>query len=762
MSISSVYRRGGRWCFMSTKLAMTASVVLLLILISLLSTPGIAWSSTSCPNAALRAGASESLPDCRAYEQVSPIEKQGNVAVPVEPLPTTTAPSGERIAYLSRGSLPGAEGSSAEWSAHVSARTPTGWGTQDWTPPIVEPENTKVFLLDYDFSEDVSQAVIKAAFLPLAPGGMADAYNLFLRHPDGTYGLIDAGSPAVPIEGFCPEPEEKFGCFEAVDISAFAGASADFSHIAFESTAGFEPGPGFLSEALYEDSAAGLKLVGILPDGTAAGTSSAGGESLARYENTGNQDQRVAHAVSQDGSRIIFTAPADNGVPDPQQAGENQVYDRINGNETVELSAPELGSTLEDPTPRPAKFWAASSDGSRVFFTSAADLTTASKVGTQGGEDLYEYDFARPAGEKLHDLSVDTNAVDAARGASVLGVVGTSLAGDFVYFAADGELVPGEGSDGHPNLYVSHEGGPPTFVTTGAPTSREGTYVTPDGRHLAFMSTARIPTVEYPLGYDNTDAQTGNEDGEVYEYAAETKQLVCASCDPGNSRPVGSAYLGGTTRRPPGPLGEIFTGSLSTPFIQVRAMNDAGTRLFYSAPSPLDASLQKVYEYERGGEGTCGEPGGCRFKISGGGAGIDAFLGASAGGGDAFIATTTSLFPSDRDPLRDVYDARVDGGFPSPVAGGECHEGCRTPTVQPPPPVLVGSENGPSGNQPATRGATATPPHLRAAQLLRRALRACHRQRRSRPRKRCEVAARKRYGTHHGTLVASHDRKGRQ
>jgi hypothetical protein len=748
---------------------MTANVLLLLMLILLLSTPGIAWSSASCPNVSLRAGTSATLPDCRAYEQVSPIEKGGNAAVPVEPLPVTTAPSGERIAYLSRAGFFSAEGSSAAYSAHVSARTPAGWETRDWTPPIVEPQNTKVFLVDYDFSEDVSQAVIKTPFLPLAPGGIANAYNLFLRHANGTYGLIDSGPPAVPIEGFCPEPEEKFSCFEAVDISAFAGASTDYSHIAFESTAGFASGPGFLSEALYEDSPTGVRLVGILPDETAAETSTAGGGSAVRYENNdGEVDARVEHAVSQDGARIIFTAPADNGVPDPQQAGENQVYDRVNGNETVELSAPEPGSTPEDATPRPATFWAASSDGSRVLFTSAADLTTASRVGKQGGEDLYEYDFARPAGQKLHDLSVDTNTVDATSGASVLGVVGTSLDGNFVYFVADGELAPGEGADGHPNLYVVHDGGPPTFVTTlgdgdggvWAPADREA-YVTLDGRHLAFMSTAPVPTTEYPQGYDNTDAQTGNKDSEVYEYSAENRQLACASCDPGNTRPVGDAYLGGMTRLPPGPIGEVFTGTQSTPFIQVRAMNDAGTRLFYSAPSPSDASLQKVYEYERPGEGTCGESTGCRFKISGGGKGIDRFLGTSASGGDAFIATTTALSTSDRDPLRDVYDARVDGGLPKPVAGGECQEECRTPTVPPSLPVLVGSESGPSGNQPATKGTTVPSPHLTAAQLLRRALRACHRQRRGRPRKHCEGAARKSYRTH-ATVVASHNLKGRQ
>src|ERR1700687_1045532 len=135
------------------------------------------------------------------------------------------------------------------------------------------------------------------------------------------------------------------------------------------------------------------------------------------------------------------------------------VYDRIGGSETVELSAPALGATPNVTTAEPATFWAASADGSRVFFTSSAELTTVSNTGTaNGGEDLYEYDVKA---QHLTDLTVDTNPEDTANGAMVRGVVGASSDGSYVYFVASGVLDAGNGVAGQPNLYVVHDGGKP-------------------------------------------------------------------------------------------------------------------------------------------------------------------------------------------------------------------------------------------------------------------------------------------------------------
>ncbi len=734
-----------------------------------------ASGSAGCANGGLRTGASANLPDCRAYEQVSPEAKGGFAAYPRSGTPVQTAPSGDAISYLGFNAFPGALGSSALHAAHVSVRASSGWETTDRTPAVPKAEGLKIYKVDYAFSEDLTQGVLRVPFIPLAPGSTPYAYNLFAQHSNGQYSLVNSTPPTMPIELFCG-PEELASCFEFFDISAFAGASGDFSHVIFESTSQLTAqAPGPFVESLYESTGGEVRLVGMLPDGTVAGSSTAGAGSSVRYSDGQSEaDRRVEHAVSQDGSRIIFQAPADNGEPDPAQVGLTEVYDRVEGRETVELSAPEAGSKPVDNTPQAATFWAASVDGSRVFFTTAADLTTQAKTGSEGGEDLYEYDFHRPAGEKLVDLSVDANPADAASGASVLGVVDVSSDGSYAYFVARGELVPGKGVAGQPNLYMEHDGTSLAFIATlsGAGScslqNRVSTdacdwtpflpqleaYVTPDGRHLAFTSTMRLPTVGHPEGYDNIDRNTGEADSEIYEYDADTGQLVCGSCGISGASAVGDALIGGIIWIKQRENGEQYYVGVSTPFYHARAMNDAGTQLFYNAPSQSGSSPSKVYEYEHDGEGSCHEAGGCKYMISSSGNGIDQYLGESADGNDAFFVTTESLVTTDVDSLRDVYDARMDGGFAAPPTESDCQADCRVlGNALDGSPSLVGSAIASSGNLTTARSKSPT-----VAQRFAKALRACRAKKNRRKRTHCEAVARHRYGK---AKPRSH-RKGRR
>lgn len=58
----------------------------------------------------------------------------------------------------------------------------------------------------------------------------------------------------------------------------------------------------------------------------------------------------------------------------------------------------------------------------------------------------------------------------------------------------------------------------------------------------------------------------------------------------------------------------------------------------------------------------------------------------SASGSDIFFTTHTQLVGQDTDSLRDVYDARVDGGFPRPVVALPCAgELCQGSAGQPSP-----------------------------------------------------------------------------
>jgi hypothetical protein len=716
----------------------------------------------ACPNAQFRSGASEHLPDCRAYEQVSPVEKYGQDAAALQPLePAQSAPCEEgepcTLAYMNVGAaFDGALGNELP-DAYLATRGSNGWQTTPLSPPTLQAPANSNARVSYAFSDDISQAVLRVPLQQLTEGAPAGVYNLFLRNASGGYSLVTTVAPPEPPPSACGN------CFEGEDVPAFAGASGDFAHVLFEANDSLIPGaPAGGVDNLYEATAGHLSLVGVLPDGSIPphGATAGGG-----IEVGDEHAHELEHAISQDGSHVVFEADADGGLPDPEQNSMTELYDRIHGSTTVEVSAPAPGARPGECETRggvcnaePAQFWGASADGAFVYFTSKASLTKQSFTGMEAsepeppenpGNDLYRYSVA--TGE-LTDLTVDTTDED---GAGVLGVAGSSQDGSYVYFVADGKLASGAES-GKPNLYVWYESAEGTssvsFIATLAPPSeaeaenvealRLGSafqyssdvedwssrptasqaYVTPDGRHLAFMS------VEPLTGYDNDDEEDGEPDHEVFEYSAETGTLVCASCDPGGTAPLGSAFLGAK-----------LSERVSTPFHQPRSSSDDGTRLFFTSPDPLVPGLsggsEKVFEYEEGAP---------RLISGTEGGGSSVFLDASASGSDVFFATREQLVPADKDGLVDVYDARVDGGIlalaePMPCQGGACREPL---TSAPSFSVPLSASFAGVGNL-----ARLPPPpaKLTRKQLLARALDGCRKLRSRKRRAACVAAANRRY-----------------
>lgn len=614
--------------------------------------------------------------------------------------------------YLNNESFPGAPANTANFAGHMAVETGSGWQTEELTPAVPSGEYVEPYNVSYIFSSDLTGEILRVP-VRLTEKATQHIYDLYRTDIEPgayspAYALINSAEPANSAEELCGLAGLAT-CFQTADVSAYAGASLDLSHVLFESTAKLTAqAPESPTESLYESFEGKVVSVGILPDGQDAASSTAGGGSAATYESSAQfVDDRVERAISEDGSHVVFQAPADGGLPDASQDGLTEVYDRIDGGETIELSAPE--GTPTNSTPEPAQFWDASTDGKRVFFTSSAELTSTSNTGTSNAsEDLYEYNFEKK--EPLTDLTKDTSASDATTGAGVLGVVGASGDGAYVYFVADGELAPGEGVDGQPNLYMVHNGGAPVFIATLDPTdTRDWTpyapqleaYVTPEGTHLAFTSVARL------TGYDNLDQKTSEPDDEVYEYAAPTPTeegsggkgvLRCVSCDPGGGAPFGNELLGGTTPY----------GGIGTPFHRVRSVSENGSRVFFSGP-PLaseiaydssETTIPKVYEYEQSGEGSCSASAGCLYRLSSDqNTEEDSFLEASADGGQAFFVTASQLVASDKDKLPDIYDASVDGGFATPSSEEPCQSACRpvgaTPSVTGSP---LSSIAGPSGN----------------------------------------------------------------
>jgi hypothetical protein len=84
-----------------------------------------------------------------------------------------------------------------------------------------------------------------------------------------------------------------------------------------------------------------------------------------------------------------------------------------------------------------------------------------------------------------------------------------------------------------------------------------------------------------------------------------------------------------------------------------------------------------------------GRSGGCVDLISSGVAKEESvFLDASETGDDVFFLTSAQLAAADSDGVPDVYDARVDGGFPVPQPPPACEgDACQSPVAAPNDPT---------------------------------------------------------------------------
>lgn len=615
------------------------------------------------------------LPDSRAWEQVSPVDKNGGDVL-LESARTRAASSGDMAQFSSLTGFGDVHGTAIS-TDYMAERGAGGWSTHGITPRQEPLSSFLVFngpgdvTYEGDFSDDFTHGVVRANASPYSSPNVSTVQNLFLRNDllaagPGAWSLVSDSTAPLP-----PSPID--GSVASTYRPAFAGASSDFGHIIFESSfnltqqaidAGL-PTAFLRDEKLYEWDHGTLRLVGILPESEGGGPAT---RSLAGRGASRTSPYYTADAISDDGSRIFFAVPNPDDVEANQSDGKGQLYLRENASETIHLNVFEGAGP--DPGPNDATFSGATPDGSMVFFESAAILTD----GASGGG-LYRYDVDAPAGEHLTLISEDQDPSDES-GGRALSMVGTSDDGSWVYFVAiDSRMVPGSPvADGltRPVLYRWHNGelkyvaklGNTSHDIYGNSTSAQWQFgsktghVTPDGKHLLFLSFEGDQVVPHDHG-DCSAVSIGSTFAchQAYVYSAQANggegELSCASCAPSGA--PGSADAGVTFR---GSAGAARTTShLNHP------LTDDGRWAFFGTsqallPEDRNTSLD-VYRYELAS-------GDLRLLSSGNPDAGDAyFMDASASGDDVFFATREQLVGQDNDASYDLYDARVGGGFAS-------------------------------------------------------------------------------------------------
>jgi hypothetical protein len=726
---------------------------------------------------------------------VSPADKRGAQIRPIggtNGQVTQAAVDGDAISYLADAPTEDEPDGNATGVQVLSTRGGGGWGSRDLTNAHATITTETTLGQEFRFfSSDLSLGAVQpfggftASLSAEASEQTAFLRRVYLNGDVGDPCLSSCNRPLVTGKtGYANVPAgtvfgEEGQCPPLIGCGpSFLGATPDMSHIVLRSNASLTSQPGGAG-GLYEWSGGQLSLVSVL----------SGGEPPAGSVAFGFGNIVARHAISDDGSRVIWTASNVEGA-------HLFMRDVVRG-ETVQLDAAQggTGSGIANPI-----FQAASSDGSRVFFADVQSLTADSGA-TAGVSDLYECEMVVVAGKLACRLTDLTPLGSSGERAGVQGLVlGVSEDGSWVYFVADGVLAPGAvpgtcdetQHDGVCNLYVRH-GGVTRLVAalsnddhadwsnnTGGLVGLTAR-VSPDGRWLAFMSERGL------TGYDTRDAVSGQSDEEVYLYDGVAGRLVCASCDPSGARPVGREFekmAGGIDGHPSWNQGRPLAGSVPAwtaytgigALYQSRYLSDGG-RLFFNSNDALVPSdvngAGDVYEFEPPGVGDCGvgsasfsaRSGGCVGLVSSGTSGEDSgFLDASEGGGDVFFFTSAQLSGVDVDSSRDVYDAHectsmvpcLPAAVASPPACSTS-DACRL--APPVSPSLLGAPSSATfsgaGNVPAAGPSPGARKSPTAAQRLAGALRACRAKRNHRRRVVCERAARKRFAAKRSTARRS-------
>jgi hypothetical protein len=573
--------------------------LLSLALLSLAAPPSPA--AAACPNAQHRVGPSAALPDCRAYELVTPPVMDNSLLVtltsgfaPTEPIATAGPNAGDSVIFdIAGGTLGGFNGngtpdqyravrSAGGWQ--ISLTGPSGEQTEVPLPGGVSPDH------DYSFWE--------------SRGSRSLGFARWLRLPGGAFELIGKGSAGQDPFGFGRwiTPGANHVIFETQHI--------------IESPFQLEPNaPLSGTTAIYDRRPGGpTHVVSLLPPPDE--TPDAGED--AQYQGSAGDGSVVAFKVGVEPSLYVRV---DNAATQTVTAGPNtfggisENGDEVYYEQEGDLFAYEIGSqqTQQITTGSGAQFVNVSADGSHVYFVSTQQLDGPS--GTLGANNFYVWD------------------------GSSIGFIATLDPSDL---------------EGEVNLTRWAPD-----VATGAAPARDPSRSTPDGSVLVFESHANLTPY---------DAEGHSE---IYRYDAAGQILACVSCNPAGEPAVSDAHLQRV----------VPTLEPIDPRVLIHNVTNDGSRVFFETRDPLmrrdvDGATD-VYEWHSGELSliSSGQSLPDGTLIFGDFVGGNFLYGVSPDGTNVLFLTNDALLPqvSGQVPLN-LYDARVNGGFPQPQSSATCAE----------------------------------------------------------------------------------------
>jgi hypothetical protein len=674
--------------------------------------------------------ASAALNPERHYEMVSPVYKEGYGVKGVR----AADPGGESVVFSSNGGFAGAL-SGGVYASHfyVARRGATGWSTTSVEPPFGGVS---------DLSSNLEYVLGSG---PLGPN--AGVENHAGREEVLQLHRTDAPDTVESWEVFGNTVLELLN--EKQTLVLEVGASADLCHVVLGHTEGaLLPAAENANEQIYDLSRGcdgkppALRLIGVTNSHTPEPISRSCQVELGTGHYVETPSGRLEqvdnfNVVSSDGSEMFFTTNVQEGVSGCGSEGSRQLFVRLGGNRTVEVSRPlETGKPFggcvagglagEVPcagalTRASAYFKGASEDGSKVFFTTSAPLLSADEdtgtdlymatIGCPDGASPPETRSCEPAQREVTSLVQVSHDLVAKEAAEVQGVVRLAPDGSRIYYVARGVLSEGANAQGQTpakgadNLYVydsvTHEtafvaelcSGPqlsgvvedvrcPSGLAEGGGDAQllwesiaPKAQSTANGAFLVFCTYAQ-------LSAGDTDSAL-----DIYRYDAETGALerVSVGEDGYDANGNASAFDANIA------IGFLGVGT-ATVVVQhemaTRAISEDGSRIVFDTAEPLSPAATNgnvnIYEWDEGN---------VSLISSGTSEEDDSEATITASGRDIFFTTYQGLVAQDTDGLPDIYDARQGEGFPAVLAEREPCSGdaCQGPLTNPAPLLVPGS-----------------------------------------------------------------------
>ncbi|MBF6621671.1 MAG: hypothetical protein ITG02_15755, partial [Patulibacter sp.] len=442
-----------------------------------------AASAADCPNEAVRAQQqSQHLPNCMAYEKVTPADKNG--AAPG--ISEVIVADGNRLLFGMNSGVGDTQGFLT--GNYRATRTDAGWTFNSMTPPFNRIPPVLVDSAEFaGWSSDLERVALGTRY-PVSPNDRGQQANgtrildVYIREEDGSFTWV-VPDPSVPDTSTHPV--------------TYAGGSPDLDRVVVATARPFDDRVGTTTaQHLYVWTRTGMNLATVLPNGTVPTAMSASG----------------GRAVSADGRRIAFTTGS---------GADLRVYVRYNADDpasayTREVAVGPNGEACDSGGS--SQLAGLSPDGSKLLFSCRSAILPGAPA-----EGVY-----------LRDLDGGPDAVRLVGAGAATPPYGSNADYSRIYVSG---LGPAFGTvalirDGVPEQAV------PSTVASGTQTTIFRSDVSSDGEHLVIQSA-------WDFGLSGVDAGTG-DDFQVYAFSARTGEFGCVSCRQDGAPTNGSGELRGS------------------------------------------------------------------------------------------------------------------------------------------------------------------------------------------------------------------------